>query len=111
MATPISNNNPALTDHRRAGNSNNENAGGIKNSAVAGEETAVQRQDDAVNVSNAAQALGSSATSQGEGNLQNSNQAAELAQKIASFFAENGAGALAAHGNSSNSLADLLKAG
>ncbi len=80
MAAPISNNNPALIDHRR------------------------------VNVSNVAQALGSAATTHGSANIQNADQAAALAQNIAEFFAQNGPGALATHANDRTALTDLLKA-
>ncbi len=111
MAAPISNNNPALIDHRKAEGSSSEAADNGNRAAPSGEETAAKRQDDAVSVSNAAQALGSSATSAGTGNVSSSEQAAELAQNIASFFAENGVGALAAHGNGNTGLASLLRAG
>lgn len=110
MAAPISNNNPLLTEHRRAGNGTSEGAGSNNPAAAKNAETATQRQDDAVNVSNTAQALGSSSASQSSANIQNAEQAAELAQKIADFFTENGPAALAAHGNGSANLADLLKA-
>jgi len=109
MTAPISNN-PALIDHRGAGGSNNENVGSGNKTAAGSAEPAAKRQDDAVSVSNASQALGSSATAQSNSSIQNANQAAELAQNIASFFAENSTAALAAHGNGSAGLADLLKA-
>jgi hypothetical protein len=111
MASPISNNNPALIDHRRAGSSNNEHATNGNKASNGSEEPAAKRQDDAISVSNAAQALGSSVSGQNSGNIQNASQASEVAKNIASLFAENGAGALNAHGNASAGLASLLKAG
>ncbi len=110
MAAPISNNNQLLTEHRRAGNGASEGAGNNSPDATTKVETATQRQDDAINVSNTAQALGNSTASQSSGTIQNAAQATELAQKIADFFTENGPGALAAHGNGNASLAELLKA-
>jgi hypothetical protein len=111
MASPISNNNPTLIDHRRAGSSNNEHATNGNKASNGSEEPAAKRQDDAISVSNAAQALGSSVSGQNSGNIQNASQASEVAKNIASLFAENGAGALNAHGNASAGLASLLKAG
>jgi len=111
MASPISNNNPTLIDHRRAGSSNNENAAPGNKAASGNDEPAAKRQDDAISVSNAALALGSSVSSQNSGNIQNGSQASEVAKNIASLFAENGAGALNAHSNASAGLANLLKAG
>jgi len=109
MAAPISNNNPALIDHRKADSTNNNESGNGSSATGSNDETAARRQDDAVSVSKAAQALGSSATSLEAGNIETADQAAELAQNIASFFAENGPGALAAHDNGNAGLAGLLK--
>ncbi len=111
MTAPITNNNPILTDHKRAGSSQNEQPSRGGNAATSDAQTAVNRQDDAVNVSNAAQALGGTMDNQGTGRIQNSAQASELAQQIASFFAENSLSALTAHGNGNSELASLLKAG
>ncbi len=111
MASPISNNNPALIDHRRSGGSNNESTTNGNKMNADNEVAATRRQDDAISVSNAAQALGTAVSSQNNGNIQNSSQASEVAKNIASFFAENGTGALTAHGNGSAGLANLLKAG
>ncbi|MCF6324766.1 MAG: hypothetical protein L3J89_10685 [Gammaproteobacteria bacterium] len=110
MASPISNNNPALIDHRRAGGSNNESATNDNKMNAGNEEAAAKRQDDAISVSNAAHALGTTISSQNNGNIQNASQASEVARNIASFFAENGTGALTAHGNGNAGLANLLKA-
>ncbi|VAW90091.1 hypothetical protein MNBD_GAMMA17-1627 [hydrothermal vent metagenome] len=111
MASPISNNNPALIDHRRAGNANDESATNGNKAATGNEQPAARRQDDAISVSNAAHALGSSVSNQNNGNIQSASQASDVAKNIASFFAENGAGALTAHGNGTAGLANLLKAG
>lgn len=111
MASPISNNNPTLIDHRRAGNSNSDNAANGNKPATGNEQTAAKRQDDAISVSNAAQALGSTVSIENNDTIQNSSQASEVAKNIAAFFAENGTGALAAHGNGNAGLASLLKAG
>jgi len=111
MASPISNNNPTLIDQRRTGSSNNEHATSSNSASNGGEEPVAKRQDDAISVSNAAQALGSSISSQNSGNIHNTSQASEVAKNIASLFAENGAGALNAHGKASAGLASLLKAG
>lgn len=108
MAAPISNNNPALIDHKRTGAGSNQETGNGNKAAAGSEETAARRQDDAVSVSNAAQALGS--TSGNSANIRTSEQAAELAQNISAFFADNGRAALAAHGNGNSGLASLLKA-
>ncbi len=110
MAAPISNNNPALIDHKRAGSTSSEDTGNDSKTASGNEEAAAMRQDDAISVSNVAQALGSSATAQSGTTIQNADQAAALAQIIAEFFAQNGPGALAAHANDNAGLADLLKA-
>ncbi len=110
MTAPITNNNPILTDHKRAGSSQNEQPSRGGNAATSDAQTAIKRQDDAVNVSNAAQAL-SSSENQSTGRIQNAAQASELAQQIASFFAENSPSALTAHGNGNSELASLLKAG
>jgi len=111
MASPISNNNPALIDHRRAGGSNNESATNSNKMNTGNETAAAKRQDDAISVSNAAQALGSSVSSQHNSNIQNASQASEVAKNIASFFAGNGTDALTAHGSGNAGLANLLKAG
>lgn len=112
MATPISNNNQLLIDQRKAETTNSTTSGNGNKTTDSSDETAAKRQDDAINVSNAAQVLGSStANYSGANSVQNAAQATELAQNIATFFAENGAAALATHGNGNSDLATLLRAG
>jgi len=111
MASAISNNNPVLIDHKRAGSSDNDSATNGNKANTGNEEAATSRQDDAISVSNAAHALGSAVNSQNNGNIQDASQAAEVARNIVSLFAENGAAALTAHGNGNAGLVKLVKAG
>lgn len=111
MAAPISNNNQIVIDQKKAGNANNGNPEDGNKAAATNIETAAARQDDAINVSNAARALGNSDATHSTGTVANNEQAAELAQKIAQFFTEHGAKALTAHDNSNAKLATLLKTG
>jgi len=112
VATPISNNNPvSIVNNKSSASGGRANqAQGRPDSQV--EQVTAKQNEDAVSVSRAAEVLSQAAVDRGQGTIQSSEQALELAGQLKDLLLNNPARALAGQaGSVSSSIMDLLKAG
>lgn len=112
MATPISNNNPAVIANNRSARSEERASPAQAKVNEQAEPVSSPQNEVAVNVSHAAQVLSQSSADRGQGSIQNAEQAAAVAGQLKELFQQNPANALAGQaGNVSSGIMDLLKAG
>jgi len=112
VATPISNNNPAVIANNRSARSEERASPGQSQVSEQAEQVSSPQNEVAVNVSHAAQVLSQSSADRGQGNILNAEQAAAVAGQLKELFQQNPANALAGQaGNVSSGIMDLLKAG
>jgi hypothetical protein len=111
MATPITNNNPALVGNNRS--MRPEPQGEARGEAQAATEVVGNgRQEDGVTVSRAAQILSQQPSERGQGVIHSAEQAMELAKGLRALFEGNSGQAHAAQASKvSPDLMELLKAG
>ncbi len=112
MATPISNNNPAIIANNKSPHSEERSSLAQPRVGESTEPSSSPQKEAAVNVSRAAQILSQSSVDRTQGNIMNAEQAAAVAGQIKELLQQNPAAALAGQaGNVPSSIMDLLKAG
>ncbi len=112
MATPISNNNPAVIANNKSARP--EERGSQTQAQMNGpaEKASSNQNEVAVSVSRAAEVLNQASAERGQGNIQTAEQAAAVAGQLKELFQQNPANALASQaGGVSSDIIDLLKAG
>lgn len=111
MATPITNNSPALVANNKAQRPEVQGLGGGQGQgAVVSADSGTQ--DDGVTVSRAAQVLSQQPAERGNGAIQSADHAAQVAKGLRALFEGNSGQALAAQAvRITPDMMELLKAG
>lgn len=111
MATPITNNNPALINSGGAKRSEVQGTSSGQGQAVA-EAVVTAHQEDGVTVSRAAQVLSQQPAERGQGAIQSADHASQVAKGLRALFEGSSGQALAAQAAKiSPDMMELLKAG
>ena len=112
MATPISNNNPAVIANNKSARSEERGSQAQSQTSGPAEQVATESNEGAVNVSRAAEVLNQAPIERGQGNIQTAEQASAVVSQLKDQLQQNPASALASQaGGVSSDIMDLLKAG
>lgn len=112
MATPISNNNPAVIANNQSARSEGRSSQAQAQTNGPAEQVSSGQNEVEVSVSRAAEVLNQASAGRGQGNIQTAEQAAAVVGQLKEQFQQNPANALAAQaGGVASGIIDLLKAG